>query len=263
VDVPRLIERLSLDEAESTEACARQLFKRVLLHWHKLQSEGDLEYKRELQRFLAYLCEGWTAGEIPEQVSFGDVQVVDRGANLSVCRDDDGNMCLNIPNVDTAAELRCRIQRSMSKTLSPSFGSLLALPCPLLQAAHEFCRDFLCVPRGFLDCRGDHERWTEKQRRNAGEPSRMYLSPQGWVRVGLQVDEAVVKEHEIWRKWNVSFHAVRQEMVAQVMALSLEQAISLAFLFKYHALSHFLFAVVVCPLWLSRISTSTIQHQWH
>ena len=216
VDVPRLLEKLPLGEAEEGgDVCL--LFRRVLLHWDKLQNDGDLDYKHELQRFLAFLCGKWTAGEIPRDVSFGSVNVVAGGAGVSVRCDDDGRLCLDLPKVDTAAELRCRMQRAMAIALSRSFGSLLVLPCPLLQAAHEFCRDFLCVPRGFLDSRGDHERWTERISKHVGEPSRVSICPQGWARVGIHVDEAVVVEHSIWSKWNVSFHAVRQEMIAQVL----------------------------------------------
>lgn len=216
VDVPRLLECLPLAGADDV-GDARLLLKRVLLHWYKLQNEGDLHYKHELHRFVAFVCGSWTAGEIPTNISFGDVNVVANGANLSVRRDEDGRMCLDIPNVDTGTELRCRMQRAMVRTLSRSFGSLLELPCPLLQAAHAFCRDFLCVPPGFLDSRGDHERWTERRSKHVGEPSRVSMSPLGWARVGIHVDEAVVAEHSIWSKWNVAFHAVRQEMITQVL----------------------------------------------
>jgi len=213
VDVPRLLERLPLEEAEGTGV----LLKQVLLHWYKLQSEGDLDYKLELQRFLAYLCDGWTAGEIPTTVTFGSVALVAQDKPLAVCRGEDGSTCVSLPQVDTAVQLRCRIQRTLAKSLSPSFASALSLPCPLLQAAHEFCRDFLRVPPGFLDFRGDHEQWTQKCTRSVGQPPRIYCCPVGWARVGLCVDQAVVIAHDVWTKWNISYCAVRQEMISQIV----------------------------------------------
>ena len=213
VNVSRLVEVLRLEQAGKTGL----LLKEILLHWHKLQSEGDLDYRLELQRFLTFLCQNWTSGEIPESLSFGDIALASKGGEVSVHRGNDGEICLTIPTVDTTAELRCRIQRALATSLPPSFGSMLTLPCPLLQAAKEFCRDFLRVPSGFLDCRGDHERWTENRVRHVGEPARNYVCPLGWARVGTRVDETIATEHDIWRKWNVSFHAVKQEMVSQII----------------------------------------------
>ena len=213
VDVPRLLEKLPLEHAGATAP----LLHEVLLHWHKLQCQGDPDYKLELQRFLAFLCEDWSSGEVPDDLVFGGLALVSKGGNVSVRREHDGAIWLTIPTADTALQLRCALQRAMTRSLSVRFGSALSLPCPLLQAAHEFSRDFLCVPPGFLDSRGDHERWSQKISRPVGVPARKYVCADGWVRIGIHVDKAIVQEHEIWDRWNVSFHAVHQEMLGQVI----------------------------------------------
>ena len=212
VRVPSLLEIMCLEEAGDVGAMMTQ----VLMLWYRRQSDGDLDYKLELHRFMSFLFGTWTAGNVPAKVVFGKITLAHRGENLLVTRQDNV-VHLTLPRIDTTLELESKIQRAITRDLSAAFGSALSLPCPLLIAAHDFCREFLRVPIGFLDSRGDHELWQEKRTRPVGDPARNYVCPQGWARVGIHVDDAIVQQHQIWDKWNVSYHSVRQEMVAQVI----------------------------------------------
>jgi hypothetical protein len=50
-----------------------------------------------------------------------------------------------------------------------------------------------------------------------GDPARPHLTPVGWMRFGVQIDEAFARTHHVMRDWHVSYHAAPISAVQAIL----------------------------------------------
>ena len=79
-----------------------------------------------------------------------------------------------------------------------------------MPAAYFDPRGDRCFCAACLRARGDGELYQR------GQPSRPYLVPVGWARVGLFVSPGLVEMHNPFRKWNNAYHGTSWEKMLKI-----------------------------------------------
>ena len=170
-------------------------------------------------RFLMFVSREWAAGAPPDPADFGPAVEGGVGGAVEVIRDDQDRARLRIPRTETCEALRLRLLRGMAAVLPPQLPSPFPSPCEALAAARELLLSVLGIPARYLDARGDHERWEAPRTvRPVGAPPRPYATPEGWARVGVDVDAPTVAAARPFQDWNVAFHGTRLETLRQILA---------------------------------------------
>ena len=166
-----------------------------------------------------FVSREWAAGAPPDPADFGPAVEGGVGGAVEVIRDDQDRARLRIPRTETCEALRLRLLRGMAAVLPPQLPSPFPSPCEALAAARELLLSVLGIPARYLDARGDHERWEAPRTvRPVGAPPRPYATPEGWARVGVDVDAPTVAAARPFQDWNVAFHGTRLETLRQILA---------------------------------------------
>eukprot|EP00960_Hanusia_phi_P073231 767963-Hanusia_phi.AAC.5 len=207
VDVEALLERLGLERGGRSG----RLLQEIVLDW----ASGDESFN--LIRFLTLVCNKWTGGSVPSELSVQEVKLLPSYEIVRVVHGDYNKVKLLLPDLQDRNALLCRLERAMVRNLPPGMSPFPAWSCPRLQAAREFVLEALSLHESYLDLRGDHEEWPCAFTKRKGNPARLYAAPEGWVRVGLRVDPILAKRHGVWEDWNVCYHGTRRELVGKIV----------------------------------------------
>ena len=70
----------------------------------------------------------------------------------------------------------------------------------------------MCYCQGCGAARGDVELYER------GDPSRPYVVPVGWIRLGLVVDASMAGIHDIFENWNIAYHGMSLEKMFDIFA---------------------------------------------
>ena len=79
------------------------------------------------------------------------------------------------------------------------------------------------VPMEFFDPRGDYcycnrcmAARGDRELYQRGDPSRPYIMPVGWIRLGLVVPPGLVAKHDPFKKWHNSYHGTSFETMLKI-----------------------------------------------
>lgn len=218
-------ELLGIDEFGAAGDAAR-VVEQVLNDWWEHKEAGSVEHAVELHRFWSLLSGGWAGSSIPMSLRVAKVLVVPEHAPFRVTHADSESegtsTTVEIPKVESKEVMERRVRRAINIGLDLEFRTLLTPPCDLLAAAKHLCEVFLQIPSACLDVRGDHEAWPGPSHeavhvKMIGNPPKPAPVPEGWARVGLRLDEAVVGGHDVWKEWHVSYHGTRRELLREIV----------------------------------------------